>query len=97
MPLDLLLVAALLERGADVNISDFNNGTALHHSVHSNTLSCMNLILLYGANLNHRDHEGYTALDAAEQYGRPDLIDALRKAVIKVWGKLLFNRVSYKW
>ena len=37
-----------------------------------------------GAALHLRDPEGFTALDLAEQYGRPPVVEALKKAQVKV-------------
>lgn len=79
-----LAVAALLDKGADVNSTDSIGCTALHHSIYSGSLLSMALLLSSGANLNLRDDEGLTPLEAAECCGRQEAIEPLKKAVLKV-------------
>ena len=80
----LFAVAALLDKGADVNSTDSIGCTALHHSIYSGSLLSMALLLSSGANLNLRDDEGLTPLEAAECCGRQEAIEPIKKAVLKV-------------
>jgi ankyrin repeat protein len=76
-------VRLLLERGADVGAVSTNpmRNTPLHAAM-AGPLPTEGLRLLIdaGADVNARQHGGYTALQSAAQHGRIDLIDLLLDA-----------------
>lgn len=55
-------VAALLNRGADVNGRDFEGWTALMHAAASGNVGAAQLLLSHGADLNLQEANGETAL-----------------------------------
>ncbi|KAK6212805.1 putative ankyrin-repeat protein [Pestalotiopsis sp. IQ-011] len=56
-------VEVLLQRGADVNITDMNKRTALHEAAKLNRIHAMELLIRGGADVNVVDIDGQTALD----------------------------------
>ena len=52
----------LINKGADVNISDRKGRTAVHNAVHFVRSQCLNLLLKAGADVNTTDHEENTLL-----------------------------------
>ena len=68
----------LLDRGADVNLSDNYEQTPLHAAIGLNNYAAMiDLLVGKGANINQQDIHGNTALHLAVQYG-------LNRSVVEV-------------
>ena len=73
----------LLERGADPKALSTNTlrNTPLHAGMAGpNALGAARVLLDAGVDVNARQHGGYTALHAAAQHGRMDLVDLLLAA-----------------
>ena len=79
-----LPVQALLDSGADIDALDYVGCTALHHSISSFSMPSMCQLLARGASLTMRDNQGLTPLELAEHYGRPELVEIIKKAALKV-------------
>lgn len=56
------IVKLLLEKGADVNAEEGDDGTALDVAALSGHADLVRLLLSHGAAVNHMDHGGHTAL-----------------------------------
>jgi hypothetical protein len=69
-------VRMLLSKGANVNEYDSACGCPIHLV---NDVRCATLLILAKAELNARDHAGYTALDRMIMRSRPDSADLIRK------------------
>lgn len=65
-----MMVAFLLEKGANPNSRDSDDGTPLNYSVWADSIRCMELLLEKGANPNAAQEAGNTALLRATQIGR---------------------------
>ena len=74
------MVAALLQRGASVNLQSKNGGTALMHASLENHLAVVRQLLAAGADPALRDKNGKTAADLAEQNCDCAIAPTLRKA-----------------
>ncbi len=77
-------VAALLDCGADPNITNERGQTAMHHSHENaredgrmNYAEVARLLLAKGYNVSHRDHSGWTALRRAADRGGVELVGVL--------------------
>lgn len=66
---DLFTMVKLLALGSDVNWTDANGQTALHHAAKNDHVVCVEYSLQNEANRNVRDNEGRTALDVAAASG----------------------------
>lgn len=75
------LVQVLAAAGADVNLLDALSGwSPLMMSVVSGQVDTVNAILVSGADVNHQDIRGWTALHVAHFYGIPEIIQAIEGA-----------------
>ena len=63
------IVRRLLEHGADINIPNHRDLTALHHASSSGWLEIARLLLIYGAKVDEKDEEGRTPLQLAASKG----------------------------
>jgi ankyrin repeat protein len=63
-------IAALLQRGADVNAHDPKNVTALAIASNFGKYKCVKLLLEHGANVDATDSKGYGVLFRAVAFGR---------------------------
>ena len=68
-------VEALLDC-SDTELVDQNGRTALFHAASANVIPT-NMLLSKGCNVNHTDHDGFTALHLAISYNRGKVIRAL--------------------
>ncbi len=80
MPGDFHCVRILLERGAEVNVSDENGWTALMGVAYYGDLRLAQLLLQHGAAVNARDEDGRTPVNLAIQTGKTDIANLFRKA-----------------
>jgi len=62
---DLKLVAHLVERGADVNIANNNGDTPLIDAANKGYIEILEYLLKNGADTNHENKMGFSALDMA--------------------------------
>lgn len=64
------VIAKLLEKGADINVHEKQNGlTPLHYAAMTSQLNEVKRLLAHGADLRARDNHGRTALHSAVQGG----------------------------
>lgn len=82
------IVELLIEKGADVNAkagSDtwewtWDEGwTPLHMSCRSGHIGVVELLIAKGAEVNVQTNNGKTPLDAAREYGYPEIVELLKK------------------
>lgn len=71
------IVHAFIAKGASVDATDANGGTALHWAAGRGSLDVVNLLLAHGADLNARDRAGLSALAVARKKQRADIVEAL--------------------
>ncbi len=72
------IINALLGKGADVNYENKKDGTtALIHAARSNYIKLVKLLLDNGANVNHWNEDGVSALIAARLKGHREVIKVL--------------------
>lgn len=77
-------IAALVAEGADVNIADFDDRTALHVAACEGHAKVVEFLLNQGANVNARDRWGSTPLSDAKHYGSKDVCKILEMAGAKL-------------
>ncbi|OCH89380.1 ankyrin [Obba rivulosa] len=71
----------LLEAGAPPDVEDVVGHTALQHaSMHATELGFVRSLLRYGANVDHRNRYGETALSFACRANQPEIIELLMEA-----------------
>ncbi|OQR95132.1 hypothetical protein THRCLA_08017 [Thraustotheca clavata] len=63
---DKELLQALIERGADVNLADYDQRTPLHIAASDGNVSVVEMLLKAGANAYKKDRWGATPLDCAK-------------------------------
>ncbi len=77
---DKAVLAALVQKKADVNAPDADGATALHWVSYWNDLECADMLLRAGANPNAANDLGATPLWNASQNGSAAMVGALLKA-----------------
>jgi ankyrin repeat protein len=60
-----LIVETMLLKGANPNITNSDGNSGLHQAAPWNELECCKLLVQYGVKINHKNTNGYTALDLA--------------------------------
>jgi ankyrin repeat protein len=72
----------LLSRGADPNSTSYNQqkGAPLHSAASSNSVGIASALIEKGAEVNLRQHGGYTPLHAAVQNGSVEMVELLIRA-----------------
>lgn len=70
-------VRRLIDEGANVNATDGDRMTPLHHAPVTNQLDVAALLIERGANVNLVDFDGTTALHFAAYYNTPEIMEAL--------------------
>jgi ankyrin repeat protein len=71
------IVRRLVEHGADPNICDDDDSTALHQASSNGSLEAARLLLSYGAKVDGKDNKGRTPLQAATSNGHDDITKLL--------------------
>jgi len=74
---NIVLLNALLNKGADVNSRDSDGETPLIIAAWTNKIESVRVLLQAGADVNAKDNDGYTSLIAAAQYGYTDIVKLL--------------------
>jgi len=67
----------LEKENADVNMTDAQGNTPLHHAAWKGNLSVAEYLLKKGASVNVKDHAGQTALHLAATHGHDDIVKLL--------------------
>lgn len=70
-------VAALIEKGADVNYKDFSGKVPLRIAMEKNNKNMISLLLEKGANIECKDNNGCTLLQSAVENGNLDMASFL--------------------
>ena len=70
-------VELLLDKGADVNISDCHGDTPLIHALDNGSYECVKLLLDKGADVNVRNNDGNTPLIYAAEKGSHECVKLL--------------------
>ena len=71
------VVGLLLKHGADVNVRDDFNNTAIHHAVMRGNIEATRLLINYGADLTAHDFNGKTPIEMARDSNNTDLVKLL--------------------
>ena len=81
--------ALLADPRTDVNLANHAGETPLHLMAKWNTRpEIVEMLLAKGAELNARNHRGYTPLDVAQESGNAELAQFLRAKGAKTWQEL---------
>lgn len=83
----LLIVEFLMANGAKVNALSPSETTPLMMAIGSGNERLIKYLLDNGADLSMRNHEGYTAIDVAQLFGKDDIRDGLKSRWQKVYGQ----------
>jgi ankyrin repeat protein len=75
----------LIANGAQVNALSPSETTPLMMSVISGNAQLIKYLLDNGADLRMRNHEGYTAIDVAQLFGKDDIRDGLMSRWLKLY------------
>lgn len=70
----------VLEKGANINIEEYNGKTGLIHAVLTEDKKLVAYLLDKGADINHRNITGLTALDIAKNEGLKEMVNFLVEA-----------------
>ena len=73
----------LIKMGADPNITEEEEGTALHYAVANENPETLKYLLSVGANPFIKDGDGKTPYDLAVYYGNTETADILKDAMIR--------------
>ena len=85
----LLAERLLKHRSASVSAEDKRLRTSLHFAATNDKLDTVELLLLYGANVNARSDGGWSALHNACEKGSVELVERLLQAGAELNGRLL--------
>jgi len=69
---------SLLNVGADINIGDYDQRTALHVSCGQDNLEVVLFLISEGANINAQDKWGNTPLDESIMYNKTNIAEHLK-------------------
>lgn len=72
-------IKSLLEQGADINLQDDDNWTALHYAVDDSQSECLTFLIEQGISLEAKDKEGKTAIYHAAENGEAKCLNILIK------------------
>jgi ankyrin repeat protein len=81
----LEIVQFLMANGAQINALSPNETTPLMMSIGSGNDQLIKYLLDNGADLRMRNHEGYTAIDVAQLFGKDDIRDGLKSRWLKLY------------
>ena len=74
------VIHKLLQRGADVNKRDRDDGrTALHYSARKNNTDAIRLLLQNGASTTIKDKKGRTPIDCTREYNSQEAVLLLQQ------------------
>ncbi|MBU3636335.1 ankyrin repeat domain-containing protein [Polynucleobacter sp. es-MAR-4] len=81
----LQIVEFLMANGAKVNALSPSETTPLMMAIGSGNDQLIKYLLDNGADLSMRNHEGYTAIDVAQLFGKDDIRDGLMSRWLKLY------------
>ena len=81
----LKIVQFLMANGAQVNALSPSETTPLMMAIGSGNEELIKYLLDNGADLSMRNHEGYTAIDVAQLFGKDDIRDGLKSRWLKLY------------
>lgn len=81
----LQIVEFLMAHGARVNAFSPSETTPLMMAIGSGNEQLIKYLLDNGADLSLRNHEGYTAIDVAQLFGKDDIRDGLKSRWVKLY------------
>jgi ankyrin repeat protein len=81
----LQIVRFLMANGAMVNALSPSETTPLMMAIGSGNDDLIKYLLDNGADLRMRNHEGYTAIDVAQLFGKDDIRDGLKSRWLKLY------------
>lgn len=81
----LQIVEFLMAHGARVNAFSPSETTPLMMAIGSGNEQLIKYLLDNGADLSLRNHEGYTAIDIAQLFGKDDIRDGLKSRWVKLY------------
>ena len=81
----LEIVQFLMANGAQINALSPSETTPLMMSIGSGNELLIKYLLDNGADLRMRNHEGYTAIDVAQLFGKDDIRDGLKSRWLKLY------------
>ncbi|QWD84477.1 ankyrin repeat domain-containing protein [Polynucleobacter asymbioticus] len=81
----LQIVQFLMANGAMVNALSPSETTPLMMAIGSGNDELIKYLLDNGADLRMRNHEGYTAIDVAQLFGKDDIRDGLKSRWLKLY------------
>lgn len=70
----------LIKDGADIDVKDFHNNTALMMAAFKGYAGCVDALIKAGADINAKDIDGWTALMSADNEGNKDCVALLEQA-----------------
>jgi ankyrin repeat protein len=73
-------VIFILNKGADINIRDYNGNTPLLNAVVSGKEDIVKFLLSKGAKKNIKNNHGYGPIEAALEFRRKDIADLIQQA-----------------
>jgi ankyrin repeat protein len=77
----------LMANGAQINALSPSETTPLMMSIGSGNVQLIKYLLDNGADLRMRNHEGYTAIDVAQLFGKDDIRDGLMSRWVKLYNQ----------
>jgi ankyrin repeat protein len=83
----LEITQCLMANGAQINALSPSETTPLMMSIGSGNDQLIKYLLDNGADLRMRNHEGYTAIDVAQLFGKDDIRDGLMSRWVKLYNQ----------
>ena len=74
---DYLAIRSLVDRGAYLDVEDYNQGTPLSLESRNGRLEAVRLLLEHGEDVDHQDSTGWTPLHEASAQGHHDVVQLL--------------------
>ena len=84
----------LLEKGADINVKDWQGYTALHYASKGGDTDTVNVIVSRFADINAEDECGWTALHVAAQLGHTSIVEILLNEGAEIDRKTMYDGES---
>jgi len=94
-----IMEVLLSSSNVDVDLSNHGGITALMAAILKNSISCVKLLLLFGADVHVKNPDGKTALQLAKKKGYLFFVEMIRCRVLfdKALGKLMSKSIFTNW